>query len=179
MPLLITEAMNLFVGDDDPANSKHLTLMSTKLPTMEEVTQTHHGGGAVGEIEVGGLGLKALQITFKLAGKDPQVMRQFGLGSRSVMPYTAYGAIRDKRTGTYQELKVIAEGRLGRIEDDEFKRGELQGQDHVINEIMHYEVHWGGAELWFYDWKTTTWRVDGVSQNAAVRNILRIPGTTA
>lgn len=178
MALYFTEAFNLFVGDSGPDNSKHLTLESLKLPVLEENTQSYTPGGGLGEITVGGLGLKALEFTFKVKGPDPQIMSQFGLGSRGRLPYTAYGAIRDKQGGGAVELKAVVEGRLVRLEKDEFQRGELGGHDHAINEIWHYELWWGGKEKFYYDFLTTSWRVDGVAQNADVRNILRIPGAS-
>lgn len=176
MPLFIQEAVNLFVGDDGPNNSKHLVLEGLKLPTLEEIAQKHYAGGAIGEIEVGGLGLKALQSTFKIKGYDPQIMSQFGLGTRANMPFTIYGAIRDKKGNSYKELKAVLHGRLAKVEVDDMKRGELIGADHMIHEIVHYELFWDKAEKYYYDYFTSEWRVDGASQNAAIRNILRIPG---
>src|SRR3954469_8749499 len=110
--------MNLWVSDDGPNNSKHLTLDGMKLPTLEEISEAYHAGGAIGEIDVGGLGLKKLEITFKIKGYDPQIMSQFGLGSRGRMPYTAYGLIRDKKSNAAIELKAVAWARLGKMEGD-------------------------------------------------------------
>ncbi len=176
MSLFLLEAFTLFVTDDGPDNSKHLTLETIKLPVLEENTQTYTPGGAIGEIAVGGLGLKALECTFKVKGVDPQIMSQFGLGKAGRKPFTAYGGIRDKKGGGLIEIKAVMEGRLVKIEKDEWQRGELAGHDHAINEIWHYELHWGGREKYYYDFLTSTWRVDGVSQNSELRAILRIPG---
>jgi phage tail tube protein FII len=175
MPLLIQEAANLYVGDDTPNANKRNNLTSLKLPTLEEISASHHAGGAIGEIEVGGLGLRALQLTFKLAGHDPQVQSQFGLGQRGRQPFTTYGLIRDKGISNRAiEVKAIAWGRLGRIEGDEFTRGDsLLGHDHMVHEILRYGVWFDGAEKYYYDWETGTWRVDGVDQNADERSILR------
>src|SRR4051794_875225 len=96
MPLFIQEGLNLYVGDDGPNNSKHLNLEDVKLPDLEELTQTFYPGGAIGQIDVGGMGLKALELTFKLKGWDPQALSQFGLSGRAPVPYTVYGVIRDK-----------------------------------------------------------------------------------
>jgi hypothetical protein len=178
MPLFIQEAMNLFVGDNGPDNSKHLILETVKLPTLEETGQDYIPGGGIGEIAVGGLGLKKLESTFKIKGYDPQVMSQFGLGSRGRLPYTFYGAIRDKKGNRAIELKVIMEGRLAKIEGDDLQRSELIGHDHMIHEIWHYECYWDKKEKYYYDFLGSDWRVDGVSQNDDIRNILRIPGAS-
>lgn len=174
--LFVHEAVNMFVGDDGPDNSKHMNLESIKLPSLEEVSQTYYPGGGIGEISIGGLGLKKLDVTFKIKGFDPQIMSAFGLSSPVRMPYTVYGVIRDKKGNRAIELKAIIEARLGKIEADELKRGDLSGHDHMLHEIWHYELHWDGREKYFYDFPTSDWRVDGVSRNQDARNILRIPG---
>jgi hypothetical protein len=82
--------------------------------------------------------------------------------------------IRDKRTGTALEAKAIIEGRLGKIESDAFQRGELQGHEYAINEVMHYELWFNETEKLFWDFFSTEWRLDGISQNDDERRILRI-----
>ncbi|TIV32832.1 MAG: phage tail protein, partial [Mesorhizobium sp.] len=49
--LLLLEQVNLFVGDQDPEDSNHIKLQSLGLPTLEQVTVSHLGGGAPGEVE--------------------------------------------------------------------------------------------------------------------------------
>lgn len=173
--LFIQESTNLFAGDDGPNNSKHLILTSSKLPALEEVSAQHHAGGAIFEVEIGGLGIKALEYTFKIAGHDPGLMSQFGLGSRRARPYTQYGAIRNKATGGLVELKSIVWGRLMKIDEDEFKRGDLLGHDHRVSEIVHWELYFDKQEKYFFDWATSAWRIDGVQSNADEMAILRIP----
>ena len=173
--LLITEAMNLFSGDDGPNNSKHLNLASCMLPDLEEMKQEHHAGGSIGSIEVGGLGIKALMLKFKLNGYDPQTMTQFGLGSQTSRPYTLYGAVRDKATQKLTEVKAICWGRLGKVTLSEMKRGDLSGMDHEITEIIRYGLWYDKAEQYYYDWASAEYRVGGVSQVADVNAILRIP----
>jgi P2 family phage contractile tail tube protein len=175
MPLLIQEGANLYVGDDTPNANKRNNLASIKLPTMEEITATHHAGGAIGAINVGGLGLSPLEATFKQTGWDPQTLSQFGLGQRGRQPYTCYGIVRDKGISNRAiEVKAIMWARLTRIESDEFTRGDsLLGHDHTLSEILRYGVWFDGAEKYYYDWEAGTWRVDGVDQNADERSILR------
>lgn len=176
MPIFIQEATNLFVGDDGPNNSKHLILDTLKLPTFEEKSQAHFAGGAIGEIMVGNLGLNALELTFGVKSYDPQIMSQFGLNSRRRLPYTIYGAIRDLQGGNMVELKCVLQGRIQKLEGDDLKRGEIIGHNHTIQEILHYEVFFDQKEKFYYDHFTSDWRVDGVSQNSDIRNVLRIPG---
>jgi uncharacterized protein len=173
--IYIMEAVNLFCGDDDPTASKHLTLSELQLPNLQEMYQDHHPGGSRVQIEVA-VGIQKLEASFKLAGWDPDLLAQFGLGATARRKFTAYGSIRDKRNGTTIEAKAVLEGRLGAASPDAFQRGELQGFDYSIAEVMHYELHFGGAEKYYWDFFTTDWRVNGVSQNADERSILRIPG---
>lgn len=172
--LLYQEGANLFVGDADPSASLHLVLESAKTPALEETTGEWGAGGSIGSVEVGSGKLKPLQFGFKLKGPQPDVLVQFGLGSRRRLNYSVYGSLRDKRDGSITQSKAIIQGRMTKVEGDEFKAGELAGYDHAITEIFHYELFIGGRELYYYDYLTTTWRVNGVDQNADVRSALNL-----
>jgi len=173
--LYIVEAANLFCGDHDPANSKHLSIRELQLANLQEIYTDHHAGGARVQIEVG-VGVQKLEPSFRTVGIDPQLMGQFGLGSKLKNIYTAYGEVRDRRTGQSLELKAIMEGRLGKIEGDAFQRGEVMSHGYSINEVTHYEIWLGNQEKLLWDFWTSTWRIDGVDQNATTNSILRISG---
>lgn len=173
--IFIMEAANLFVDNEDPTASQHLTLSELALPTLEETYQDHHAGGSRVAIEVA-VGIQKLTATFKLAGWNPDVMTKFGLGARARRPFTAYGVIRDKRSGTAIEAKSVMEGRLGKVEAEAFSRGDMQSHDYAINEILHYELWFGETEKFYWDFFTGEWRVDGVPQNDDERAILGIAG---
>lgn len=167
------EAVNLFCGDHDPEASKHLTLTEIKLPTLQEMYADHHPGGSRVAIEVN-VGIEKLTATFTLAGIDPIMYQQFGVNSRAQNTYTAYGVIRDKRTGLLSQSKAIIRGRLGQIEPDANKRGELTGHNYGINEILHYELYVADAEVLYWDFFTQELRQAGVDQNAEERRLLGI-----
>ncbi len=171
--IYVLEAVNLFCGDHDPTASKHLTITELQLPTLQEMYQDHHAGGSKVQIEVA-VGIQKLEPTFKLTGWDPELLAQFGLGTGRSRVFTAYGVVRNKRTGEAIEAKAIIEGRLGRIEAEAFSRGELQSHDYSINEVTHYEIYFGDKEKIFWDFFSTDWRLDGVSQNDDERRILRV-----
>lgn len=170
---LIMEAANLFCGDHDPQASKHLTLSELQLPNLQEAFQDHHPGGSPVGIEVA-VGVQKLEATFKLAGTDASLMTQFGIGSRYKKTYTAYSVLRDQRTGEAVEQKAIMQARLGKVEGEAFKRGEMQSHDYALNAITHYELWVGGKEVFYWDFFTAEYRLDGVSQNDDERNILRL-----
>lgn len=168
-------AANLFVGDHDPTQSKHLTLSELKLPDLQEIFADHHGGGANVAVEFA-VGVQKLEPTFNLAGFDPDLLTQFGLNTRFRNTFTAYGVITDQRTGKELEAKAIIEARLGRVAPDAFQKGELHGHEYSMNSVVHYELWFNDAEKLAWDFFTGLWRVDGVDQNATHNRILRIPG---
>lgn len=168
-------AVNLFCGDHDPTKSKHLTLSELKLPDLTEMYADHHPGGSRVAVEFE-VGVNKLEPTFKLNGFDPDLLTQFGLGGRQRKVYTAYGVILDKRSGREIESKAIIEARLGSIAPDTFQRGEMQGHEYALNEVVHYELWFDGAEKIAWDFFTNVWRINGTDENAGMNRILRIPG---
>lgn len=169
----VQEAANLFCGDHDPSASKHLTLTEMQLPTLQEMYQDHHAGGAIAAIDIA-VGIEKLEATFRLGGTDPDLLGMFGLGSRRRNTFTSYGVIRDQRTGNALESKAIIEGRLGSIEPEAFQRGELQGHNYGINGIVHYELWFAGREKFYWDFFTGDYRIDGRAENSDEQRILRI-----
>ncbi|MEZ5853149.1 MAG: hypothetical protein R3D68_21150 [Hyphomicrobiaceae bacterium] len=105
----------------------------------------------------------------------PDLLSQFGLGSSRAKVFTAYGVIRDKRDRHGDRGQVDHRRPPRQIEFDAFKRGELQAHDYTINEVMHYELWFGEREKLYWDFFSTDWRLDGVSQNDDERRILRVP----
>lgn len=173
--IYIMTAANLYVGDHDPEKSKHLTLDELALPSLEEIGVDHHPGGAKIGTEFT-VGVQKLEPTFKLNGWDPDAMAQFGLGSRHRNRFTAYGEITEQRTGRAIEAVAVLEGRLGKVEPDAFKRGELQGHEYAIKSVTHYSLIFDGKEIYYWDFFTSKWRVNGADENADTNRILRIPG---
>lgn len=172
--IYVMEAVNLFCGDHDPTQSKHLTLAELKLPDLSEIFADHHPGGGLVATEIA-VGVNKLEPTFKLNGFDPDLLAEFGLGARIRNTFTGYGVIRDQRTGRAIESKAIIEARLGKAAPDAFQRGELQGHEYAMNSVVHYELWFDGAPLIEWDFFTNLWRVKGTDQNADVNRILRVP----
>lgn len=168
------EAANLFCGDADPANSKHLTLEDLTLPDLQAMYADHHPGGSFVAMEME-VGVSKLTSTFKLKGWDPALIAQFGIGTQLKNKYTAYGMVRDKRTGRAFEAKAVLEGRIGKAGADTFTRGNSMGFQYSINEITSYQLYFDGDELVFWDFWTNTYRMGGVDQNADLNRILRVP----
>lgn len=169
----ILESANLFCGDHDPSNSKHLTLEELKLPDLQETMADHApGGGKVG-VEFA-VGVEKLEPTFNLKGFDPDLLSQFGIGGKGRKTFTAYGVIRDKRSGQAKEVKAIMEGRLSKVSLGAFQRGEASGGEYGINEVLHYALFFDGKEKLYWDFFTNELRLDGVDPDPDTNSILRI-----
>lgn len=175
MTIYTLTAVNLFCGDHDPENGKHLTLAELKLPDLQAIYADHMAGGAPMGIEVE-VGFNKLEPTFKLNGFDPELLSQFGAGGSAGYRrrYTAYGNLRDERSGRDIPVRSIIEGRLGRVAPDAFQKGELQGHEYAINSVVHYEVWFDDREKLYWDFFTRDWRVDGEEQFLAERRNLGI-----
>ena len=148
--------------------------MNVTLPHLKEKSVDHLAGGSIGSIMVGNLGLEALELSFKLAGVDPQTAALFGLGEAGAKMFTLYRVIRDKMNGRAIESKIRVRGRLTELSEADFSRGKMGEQDHKITEVTFYERYEDGAELHWYDWSVSDWRVKGVRRFATESAILRI-----
>ncbi|WP_375696222.1 phage major tail tube protein, partial [Bartonella sp. AC67GZZY] len=71
MTLRIVRGFTLIVDDDV---NLHLDLETLKLPTLEEITETYQPGGSDMQIDVSGLGVKALSMQMKIRSHTPEVI---------------------------------------------------------------------------------------------------------
>jgi phage tail tube protein FII len=165
---------NLFAGDDDPANSQHLTIQEVKIPALQEKTSDHTPGGGVMGIQIGMRILEPLELTFKLKGINPTVMNRFGVSSPVRRKYTVLGNVRDLQTGRDIPLKVVAEARMIKVELDAFSRDNGMSTDYQLAEVMHYELWLDGVEKYYFSFfeGPSGARVDGVAMfGDAARNL--------
>jgi hypothetical protein len=172
--LYIMEAANLFAGDHNPQSSNHLTLQNLKLPGLEEQFTDHAAGGAPVAIEID-THIGRLEATFNLLGWQPRVMTLIGQSARNRQTFTAYGLIRNRRTGEPMEGMAVMQGRLGRVNPTDFNRGTNQVHEYAIRSIVHYELKMGGEQIYFWDFFTNVRRVGGEDLNFDLNRILRIP----
>jgi phage tail tube protein FII len=172
--IMIMEAANLFCGDVDPTNSQHLTLREIKLPELNEQYVDHSPGGAPITIEVDTIFAK-LEANFTLAGWSPEVVAVVSTWSQAQRVFTAYGVIRDRRTGNPLEAKAVMGGRLGRANPAQWRRGDLQHWEYSIKGITHYELYFDESELVYWDFFENALRIDSEPRNDVINSILRIP----
>ncbi len=143
------DTANLFVGDDDPENSQFLTLMSVKIPSLEEATRTIEPGGGIVAIDFGLRKINALSISFGLSGINPDVMPKFMPSRRTA--YTIRGNISDVRTQEDIPLVATIQGRMTKLDVGEFKKGGEVNSDYEIKEIVHYMLKIGDQEKFYMD----------------------------
>lgn len=172
----LLEAVNLFMGDHDPEASNHLELEELKLPELSRKTVEHTPGGGVMSVGFAIDVLEKPDISFKLKGFNPDRLRLFGINTTQRRVFTAYGVIRNKRTGVVGEAKAIIEGRIAKVSPDSFSRGGDFGHEYGLDEVVSYALSVNGTELFAVDFFANIWRVGGVDQYADVNRILRVPG---
>lgn len=186
------EAVNLICGDTGggthPGFPTHLQLQELKLPGLQEAFVDHNPGGARIGIEIP-THINKPEATFSLAGWNPDIMAMIGRSRRADQRYTAYGLIRDRRSGAALQARAYIEGRMGRANPGNFRRGDQHNHEFSINSIVHYELFMqetpvGSAagvaaalrEIYYWDFFESTFRVDGVDTMEEERQILAIPG---
>jgi uncharacterized protein len=172
----ILRGVNLYVGDEGPeTSSKHLQLDELKLPQLEEQAEEFRPGGADLAYEVP-LGLAKLEASFKLKGIDPHTLGHFGLGFGERRRYTGYAALYSEVDGAWKDAVAVMEGRIGMVEGDAWKKGELAGHDYKISSIWFYRLSIGGEEIYQIGVNPPVRVIRGVDHYAQVRNLLRIRG---
>jgi phage tail tube protein FII len=186
------EAVNLICGDtgggSQPGFPTHLQIQEIKLPGLQEAFVDHNAGGARVGIEIP-THLNKLEMTFNLLGWNPDIMGMIGRSARADQRYTCYGLIRDRRTGAALQMRAYAEGRLGRVNPANFRRGDAHHHEYSVNAIIHYELYMqeqavaGAAgvdtalrEIYYWDYFEDIVRVNAVDTAAEERLILAIPG---
>lgn len=189
------ESVNLICGDEgneaQPGISTHLTLNELKLPAMEETYVDHIPGGAPMGVEIN-MHLNRLEATFSLAGVQPDVMKLIGRSLRSLQHYTAYGLIRDQRSGIALKAQAILWGRMGRVNPTNFRKGDKFSHEYSLRGITHYEFYMqqvgsasiaqpGGAtpdstlqEIYYWDFFEPALRIGGVDIKTEENQILGI-----
>lgn len=141
------ESVNLICSDRildgaqaQPGVSTHLTIRELKLPNIEENFVDHVAGGAIAGIEIYSH-INKLESTFTLAGWQPRVLEQLSRQDPQSMRYTAYGLIREHRSGAPCRAQAIIWGRLGQANPSAFRKGDMMEWAFAIKGITHYELY--------------------------------------
>jgi phage tail tube protein FII len=145
MNIFTMESVNLVCGDNDagqpqPGSATFLSLRQLKLPNMEENYVEHVPGGGIAAIEIY-THINKLEATFTLAGMQPRVMGLLARGnvSREAQRYTAYGVVREQRTGAPMSAVAVMYGRVGSVNPTAIRRGDLMEHEFSIKGITRYK----------------------------------------
>jgi P2 family phage contractile tail tube protein len=174
--ILMMEAANIFVGDDNPNASNHMSIQTLKLPNLEESYVEHNAGGAAVGMEFE-THMNKLEATFNLAGWTPDVMTKIGRWSVEVQRFTARGAIRDRRSGKVSTALARMWGRLAQANATDFRRGDLMGFEYAIKGIHHYELIVGGRQLIYFDYFENARIIGGWDVNSEINAALGVTGS--
>lgn len=156
MSLRIIRGFTLYINDNV---NLALEIEALQLPSLEETLETFQPGGADGEIEIAGLGTKALKMPFKMKSHTPEVSRLFNPAPGVRMPFTGRKLIIDEETGTEHWHSVDARGRLSKISSQEMQGGKATGFDNEVGAIWEYNEYWDDRLMHRFNFKLGGWVV--------------------
>ncbi len=189
--LYVMESANLIVGQQNsgetqPGVTTHLSILELKLPNMENnYTDVYPGGAPVG-IEVP-LYQTRYESTFTLAGWQPDVMKCMNNPGWQYQWFTAYGVIRDRRTGASLQARAVMQGELGRMNPTAYRKGDMHQWEFAIRAIVHYELNmqtdpndtfaWSDqSQVYYWDFFSQERKIGGYDLNARENQLLHING---
>lgn len=165
-------------GDAQPNQSNHLQMTQAKWPGMEENFVDHLAGGAPVGIEIN-THFNRPEVTFNLAGWNPDVMKLVGTWQKDLQRFTLIGGIRDRLSGKLFAARGEVWGRLGKASPNEFQKGQNMQHEYAVRGITHYELTFNGTQLWYWDFFTNSLIIGGVDRMAEMNAILGVPTSDA
>lgn len=137
------------------------------IPAIKFVTADNNPGGGVMQTQFVLPRIEPLEPAFAVKGIDTDIFK--GLGEMDKWVFA--GAYQDQRRGVLA-ARCIIEGVIAEWEPDESDPAEFQGCNHVFRQVLHYELHLAGKELWYIDADERVMRRDGVDLFAKHRRAL-------
>ncbi len=89
-------------------------------------------------LAVAGLGIKPLEVPFKVKSHSADVFGLFGGPPGVRQNFTGKALVIDEKDGTEFEHAIDILGRLTKADAEEMKGGAAAGYDHVIGSITRY-----------------------------------------
>jgi uncharacterized protein len=136
-----------------------LDIETMKLPTLEEITETFQPGGSDLEIEIGGLGVKALSLEFKLKSHTPESLALFGGAPGVRNSFTGKKLVISEEDGKEHEHAIDVQGRLNKIDGEALAAGKATGYDHTIGSIWTYTEYWDSRVMHRFNFKKGGWDI--------------------
>lgn len=142
------------------------TVNELDLPMPKTKTDTHQGGGMIGEMEFD-MGQEAMEFGIDLSAFSAELLSQFGVGQGQTKIFRFLAAQRDQ-DGTVQEIESTIEGFLKSVDNVTLKPGD--GSSVKANgtvRVMEFKVD--GRQIFKIDFNPGgDFIVNGVSQYGAV-----------
>lgn len=113
-----------------------------ELPLPTPMTQEYRGGGMDLAVNQAMSAIEALEVTVKMAGHNPEIMRRMALGPGQTTRVTFRGGVLRELDGGIAAHVCIVEGAINGGTRDRWQRGEKGGVEFVMNSIryLRYEA---------------------------------------
>ncbi|WP_029056962.1 phage major tail tube protein [Stappia stellulata] len=160
--LIVNDSLNLMIE-----------IETLQLPGLEEITEDYQPGGGDLQVQIAGLGVKALEAPFKLKSHSADVIGLFGGPPGVRHNFTGKKFIVDEMDGTEIEHAIDITGRLISVAEEEMSGGKASGYDHKIGSITQYSHMADGKVLHRFNFASGGWMVrNGVPVNEGRRRVL-------
>lgn len=112
------------------------------LPLPTPVTQDYRGGGMDLGLNQAMSAINALEVTVKMAGHNPEILKRMALAPGQTTRVTFRGGILRELDGGIAAHVCIVEGAINGGTRDRWQRGEKSGVEFVINSVkyLRYEA---------------------------------------
>ena len=134
----IMQGFTMYIGGSDYG----IDTEEIQLPFPVPVTQNYRGGGMDLEVAQPMSAIEALQVTVKMAGLNPDIMKRMAQAPGVTTRLTFRGGVlRESDAGIARHLCLV-QGAINGADRDRWQRGEKSGFEFVVNGIryMRYEV---------------------------------------
>lgn len=130
----ILQGFTIFIGDDDFG----IDTEEIDLPLPTPLTQEYRGGGMDLGVNQAMSAIEALEVTVKLAGHNPEIMKLMALApGKTTRVFFRGGVLRELDGGIAPHVCVV-EGAINGGTRDRWQRGEKSGIEFVMNSLKYY-----------------------------------------
>ena len=112
------------------------------LPLPTPLTQEYRGGGMDLGLNQAMSAIEALEVTVKMAGQNPEIMKRMALAPGRTSRVTFRGGILRELDGGIASHICVVEGAINGGSRDRWQRGEKSGVEFIMNSIkyLRYEA---------------------------------------
>ncbi|MBB4302363.1 hypothetical protein GGD81_001390 [Rhodobium orientis] len=156
MSLRLLRGFTLIINDNI---NLAIDIEELRLAGLGEKTKTFQPGGGDLEIDITGLGIKALSTPFKVISHTPAVMGMVGGPPGVRHDFSGIKHVVDEDGGAEHEHAVDMKGRLIKMEPENMKSDNAAGYDYTIGSIWNYTEMWDGRVMHRFNFKLGGWQI--------------------